>query len=104
MEQLVYTKLAQVKTHQLEKLVPKKFERKTGQIIKLLANHHSGLSREEIHIFFYEKLHTASWTRRESLKMSVEKIIQRSRIKFQPYNLTIIYDKKTKRYYLDTYH
>lgn len=78
------------------------FNKKTGQIIKLLSSHQSGLSREEIHLYFYEKLHSASITRRESLRMSVEKIIQRSRAKFKPYNLTIVYNKNTKKYYLDT--
>ena len=84
----------------VEKLTPRKFKFKTGQVVKLLSNSHNGLSKQDLLVFFCENFDSASLLRRESLKMSVEKIIQRARLSFKDHHLSIVFDKKTKRYLL----
>jgi len=100
MEKLIKTDLLKLVTYQAEKKSPQKFVQKTGRVVKLLAKHNAGLTKDEIHVHFYERFHSASFRQRESLRMSVEKVIQRSRVKFKENNLTILYDKSTKKYQL----
>lgn len=86
----------------VERLTPGKFKFKTGQIVKLLSKNHNGLSRKELLLFFCQNFDSASLLKRESLKMSVEKIIQRARLSFKENHLTIIFNKKTKKYVLQS--
>jgi len=83
-----------------ERITPRKFRFKTGQLVKLLAKNPNGLSRKELILFFCKNFESASMVKRESVKMSVEKIIQRARETFKENRLTIIFDKTDKRYVL----
>ncbi len=101
MQQSIQLHSIQSLTRKAQKLTPKNFSHKTGQVIRLLQNNPTGLTHEEIQFFFYENLASASWTRRNSARMSIEKVIQRARQKFAPFHITIKFNQKTKRYSLD---
>jgi hypothetical protein len=68
---------------------PGEFQLKTGQIIRELASHPEGLSKNEIAKLLYSDFDKASALRQQSLLSSVEKLIQRSRKKYRQYGLDI---------------
>lgn len=91
-------------TFRAEQFDPRKFKFKTGQLIKLLLENPGGLSKIELSFFFCQNFDSASFTRRESLRMSIEKLIQRARVRFNKFHLTINYNKNTKKYSLSVFH
>lgn len=84
----------------IEYTCPAKISLETGRMIKLLAEHPMGLKREELLEKFYENYANASMNRQESLRICLEKVIQRTRVSFSTYNLTITYCSDTKRYFI----
>ena len=100
MQQCTINTTIQRLTQYAEIQAPRKFKSKKGQILKLLSQSQSGLSRQELLFFFCQNFDSASFTLRESVRMRVEKLIQRSRHTFDEFNLTIVYDRTTKKYVL----
>lgn len=85
----------------IEYVCPSEMELETGRLIKLLAAHPMGLSRNELLENFYEKYLKVSANQKESLKICLEKVIQRARIAFKKYNLTISYCASSKKYFIN---
>lgn len=84
----------------VEYISPSELNKETGRMMKLLCNHPNGLTREEMLMFFYEDYTISSLNKQNSLKLRLEKIIQRSRINYLKYNLTIYFSKDEKKYFL----
>ncbi len=77
---------------------PGELLREPGRLMRLLSEHPSGLKRDEMLSKFYEQYEEASLLRKESFRICLEKIVQRARVIFSKYDLTIQYCKETKRY------
>ena len=84
----------------LEFIAPHEAALQTGKLIKLLTEYPEGLEREELLGLFYADYCCASFNRKASLKICLEKIIQRARLQFKEYNMTIFYCKKSQKYLL----
>jgi hypothetical protein len=82
----------------LEFIAPNEINLETGRMIKLLSKHACGLTRDELLLNFYPDYEKASFNKKHSLKVCLEKIIQRSRVQFKKHNLTIFYSKENQRY------
>lgn len=98
--QINYFLSSQRHVQSIQRRIPRKFKFKTGQVIQLLAKNKHGLSKKELLTFFCKNFDSASIVRRESIKMSAEKVIQRARVAFKENKITIIFNKQTKRYLL----
>ncbi len=85
----------------VEYVSPSEISQETGRLMKLLSQFPQGLAREELLSKFYPDYLTASFSRQSSFKTCLEKIIQRSRMGFQKYKLTVYYNKEDKKYYLN---
>lgn len=72
----------------------------TGKLIRLLSNYQCGLKKVEILKVFYEGYSSSSSARQASLRTCLEKLIQRARVCFAKYQITIEYNKDTKKYFL----
>jgi hypothetical protein len=77
---------------------PGELLREPGRLMRLLSEYPSGLKRDEMLSKFYEQYEEASLLRKESFRICLEKIVQRARVIFSKYDLTIQYCKETKRY------
>lgn len=84
----------------VEFVSPSEASREPARLMRLLSEYPYGLKREEMLIHFYEKYLSASIHRQESFRICLEKIVQRARITFSKYDLTIHYCKDTKRYFI----
>lgn len=84
----------------VEYIAPSEVSLETGRIVKLLSEYPLGLRRDEILEKFYANYPGASMNQQESLRVCLEKVIQRSRVIFRKYNLTITYCMQTKKYFL----
>ncbi|MES2614141.1 MAG: hypothetical protein V4591_01865 [Bdellovibrionota bacterium] len=73
----------------------------TGRLMRLLSQYPLGLTREELLRLFYDDYAMASFNKQSSLKICLEKIIQRARSNFEKYNLGVFYCKQNKKYYLN---
>lgn len=84
----------------VEFISPAEISLETGRIMLLLNQYPQGLTRSELLSMFYQDYSTASFTRQNSLKLCLEKIIQRARLIYAKYKLTIYFCKENKKYYL----
>ncbi len=84
----------------IEFISPTLLSLKTGALMKLLSEHPDGLTREELLSLFYEEYSSSSFNRQYSLKICLEKIIQRARSDFQAFGLNVTYKKDKKKYFL----
>lgn len=84
----------------VEYIAPSEISLETGRIMKLLSNYPLGLRRDEILELFYENYANFSSNRQASLRICLEKVIQRARVIFSKYNLTIAYCPDTKKYFI----
>ncbi len=84
----------------IDYISPATLHLETGRVMQLLCQHPMGLAREELLHLFYEDYAMSSFNKQESLKVRLEKIIQRSRTHFQKYNMTIYYCKLSRKYSL----
>lgn len=67
---------------------------------RLLTQHPKGLTREALLQMFYDDYLTCSYNKKLSLKSCLEKMIQRSRLHFLEYGMTIDYCREAKKYTL----
>ncbi|KAB8037144.1 hypothetical protein GCL60_15050 [Silvanigrella paludirubra] len=84
----------------VEFVSPSESSREPARLMRLLSEYPTGLTREEMLSYFYENYLTSSLNRKESLRICLEKIVQRARITFIKYDLTIHYCKNSKRYFI----
>ncbi|WGL61198.1 hypothetical protein QEJ31_06255 [Pigmentibacter sp. JX0631] len=82
----------------VEFVAPTEASREPARLMRLLAEYPLGLKREELLESFYLSYNECSTNRKESLRICLEKIIQRARTIFSKYDLTIQYSKDTKKY------
>ncbi|WP_186648565.1 hypothetical protein [Fluviispira vulneris] len=82
----------------VEFVSPVESAKEPGRLMILLSQFPYGLTRNELLAAFYEGYSISSSQRKESLRVCLEKIIQRARIIFFKYDLTIIYCKINKKY------
>ncbi|BBH54437.1 hypothetical protein [Fluviispira sanaruensis] len=82
----------------VEFVSPVESAKEPGRLMILLSQFPYGLSRNDLLAAFYEGYANSSPQRKESLRVCLEKIIQRARIIFFKYDLTIIYCKINKKY------
>ncbi|MGY3802894.1 hypothetical protein ACWNT8_02325 [Pigmentibacter ruber] len=82
----------------VEFVSPTEASREPARLMRLLAEYPLGLKREELLENFYNTYNECSINRKESLRICLEKIIQRARTIFSKYDLTIQYSKDTKKY------
>jgi hypothetical protein len=83
----------------MEYISPKEINLETGRLIQLLCKNTEGLTREEILTSFYPNYQQSSFNRKLSLKVCLEKVIQRARGNFEKHRVTIYFCKSTKKYY-----
>lgn len=84
----------------VEFVSPSEASLEPARLMKLLSEFPYGLSREEILANFYEQYQSSSSQRQDSLRVCLEKIVQRARITFSKYDLTIHYCKNSKKYFI----
>ena len=84
----------------VEFVSPSEASREPARLMRLLSEYPLGMKREEMLANFYEQYLSASVQRQESFRICLEKIVQRARITFSKYDLTIHYCKETKRYFI----
>lgn len=84
----------------VEFVSPSEASREPARLMKLLSEYPLGLKRDEMLANFYENYLNSSINRKESLRICLEKIVQRARVTFMKYDLTIHYCKDTKRYFI----
>ena len=82
----------------VEFVSPSEAMREPARLMRLLSDYPTGLKREEMLTNFYEGYAISSINRKESLRICLEKIVQRARVTFIKYDLTIHYCKETKKY------
>lgn len=82
----------------VEFISPSEATREPARLMKLLSDYPLGLKRDELLANFYQSYESCSINRKESLRICLEKIIQRARLIFAKYDLTIHYCKDTKKY------
>ncbi len=84
----------------VEYVSPVEMGLETGRLVKLLCQHPFGLTRNELLRQFYPDYPTSSFNRQASLRICLEKVIQRARLCFEKYSLTIKFSKENKHYLL----
>ncbi len=82
----------------VEFVAPAEATREPARLMRLLSEYPLGLKREELLEHFYQSYQLCSLNRKESFRVCLEKIIQRARLIFSKYDLTIYYCKDTKKY------
>lgn len=82
----------------LEFLSPTRLQLETGRLVQVLSQHPFGLPRDDLLQLFYEDYARSSREKRACLKSRLEKTIQRCRIQFDKYGITVTYCRKTKKY------
>ncbi|KAB8028437.1 hypothetical protein [Fluviispira multicolorata] len=82
----------------VEFVSPIESSKEPGRLMVVLSNHPYGLSRDNLLAEFYEGYENASSKRQDSLRVCLEKVIQRARSIFIKYDLTILYCKINKKY------
>jgi hypothetical protein len=88
----------------IEFVAPQELENETGRLILLLAEYPLGLGREALLERFYPNYARASADLQESYRIRLEKLIQRSRSTFKPYQLSVQFCRQSKCYALVSTH
>jgi hypothetical protein len=94
------TKRVQYLVNLLKFNAPYELKLMTGRVIQVLSRYPKGLSKQEFLREIYPDFSEASFYRKESLIICLNKLIQRARVRFSSYSIGINYDKSRKLWVL----
>ncbi|MBX9702960.1 MAG: hypothetical protein K2X39_02280 [Silvanigrellaceae bacterium] len=97
---LLMQKLVNFYLTYLELIEPSQALRESSRLLKTLNCFPCGVKKSDLLVEFYEGYMAASPARRESLRICLEKLIQRTRKHYQSYGLNIFYCKNSQLYFV----